>query len=157
MKSVTWQQLAWWFTNRTNTATTAAGLSPEPFRKVIWCSGSSRIKLTCKNYPTLGRALCGQQKSEQWIILPYRCSRPQGLTHIIGGDPPAMEYFSSSALLHLSHRLLWCTYFYQCIYYDECNKAGTPDNSGPLSFHLWEYESLLSLHTITWGLPSHWA
>ena len=33
-------------------------------------------------------------------------------------DPPTVEYCSSSALLHLSHRLLWCTYFYQCIYND---------------------------------------
>ena len=58
----------------------------------------------------MGRAFCGQKESEQWVILSYRCSRLEGHTHVGGGDPPAMEYCSSSALLHLSHRLLQCTY-----------------------------------------------
>ena len=45
--------------------------------------------------PTLVRTLCGQQESKQWVILPYRCSRPQGLTHVGGGDPPALKYRSA--------------------------------------------------------------
>ena len=28
---------------------------PEPFKKVIWCSGSSRIKLICTSYLHLGK------------------------------------------------------------------------------------------------------
>ena len=51
----TWQQLDRRFTNKTCTAITTAGLSLEPFRKVIWCSGSSRIKLMRTNYPHLGK------------------------------------------------------------------------------------------------------
>ena len=53
-KGVTWQQPARRFTNRTCAVITAAGLSPEPFKKVIWCSGSSKIKLMHTNYPHLG-------------------------------------------------------------------------------------------------------
>ena len=36
-------------------AITAAGLSPGSFRKVIWCSGSSRIKQMHTSYPHLGK------------------------------------------------------------------------------------------------------
>ena len=42
-------------TNMTCAVITAAGLSPEPFKKVIWCSGSSRIKLMRTSYPHLGK------------------------------------------------------------------------------------------------------
>ena len=34
---------------------TAAGLGAEPFRKVTWCFGSSRISLICTSYPRLGK------------------------------------------------------------------------------------------------------
>ena len=43
------------FINKIFDVITVAGLKLEPFKKVIWCSGSSRIKLICTNYPPLGK------------------------------------------------------------------------------------------------------
>ena len=34
---------------------TSAGLSPGPFKKVTWCSGSSRISLMRTSYPHIGK------------------------------------------------------------------------------------------------------
>ena len=39
------------FINKIFDVITAAGLKLEPFKKVIWCSGSSRIRLICTSYP----------------------------------------------------------------------------------------------------------
>ena len=36
---------------------TVAESEPEPFRKEIWCFGSSKIRLICISYPHLGRGL----------------------------------------------------------------------------------------------------
>ena len=38
------------FINKIFDVITAAGLKLEPFKKVIWCSGSSRIRLICISY-----------------------------------------------------------------------------------------------------------
>src|SRR3954463_15876673 len=57
MKNVTSQLPVQRFTSKIFAVTTAVGLEPEPFRRGIWCSGSSRISLICINYPRLGKDL----------------------------------------------------------------------------------------------------
>lgn len=57
MRSVTSRRLVRQFTSKICVVITAAGLKPEPFKKAIWCSGLSRIRLICINYPHLGKGL----------------------------------------------------------------------------------------------------
>ena len=57
MRSVTLRQLVRRFTSNICVIITAIGLKPVPFKKEIWCSGSSKIKRICTSYPHLGRDL----------------------------------------------------------------------------------------------------
>ena len=53
--SVMWPQPVQRFTNKTCAVIIAAGLNPGSSRKVISCSGSSRIKQMHTSYPRLGK------------------------------------------------------------------------------------------------------
>ena len=68
-----------------------------------------------------------------------------------------MEYCSSSALLHLSHQLLWCTYFVHVYIMMNIIKPASLIKQGLCRFISENNESLLTLHMVTWGLPAHWA
>src|SRR3954470_2839512 len=62
MRSVTWQLPVQRFTSKIFAVTTAVGLGPEPFRRGIWCFGSSRISLININYPRLGKDLLWSER-----------------------------------------------------------------------------------------------
>ena len=55
MRSVILQRLVRRFTSKTCVVIIAVRLKLGPFKKEIWCSGSSRIKLMHTSYPHLGK------------------------------------------------------------------------------------------------------
>ena len=135
MRSVTLRRLVRRFTSKICTVIIAARLKPGPFKKAIWCSGLSRIKLICTSYPHLGKGPLWSAKIwtmghttlsmfETTRTHTRRRRRPtcHGILLIFGlitPEPPALVMY------------ILCP----CIYYDEYNKADVPENSRPLSFH----------------------
>ena len=125
MRSVTLRQPVRWFTNEICAVTIVVVLSPEPFKMVIWCSGSSRIKLMHTSYPHLGKGPLWSART--WTtghttlsmfertkthVSRRRRSAGHGMLLIFGlttHEPPALMMYI----------------FLSCIYYDDYNKAGS--------------------------------
>ena len=57
MRSVISRRLVRGFISKTYVIITTAGSKLEPFKNATWCSGLSRIKLICTNYPHLVKDL----------------------------------------------------------------------------------------------------
>lgn len=157
MRSVTLWRLIQRYINKTCIAIIAAELKLRHFKKVTRCSDWFKIRLICVSYHLCGKGPLWLAKT--WItglitsliyentrIHAFRRRRPVGpgillIFVLITPEPPALVFVHTFV----------CVY----IFYDQYNKAGIPDNSGPLSFHFYVSESLLFGHKVTWGLPTH--
>ena len=152
MKSETWQQLDRRFINKTYDAITATGLGPEPFRKVIWWSGSSRIKLMHTSYPHLGKGPLWSPRT--WTMDHTTLSIFESTnTHVSQRRRPAGHgILLIFGLTTLEPPALWCTYFDNV--YIIINKAGIPDKAGLLPFYLQRIMSFffVIIKRVTWGL-----
>ena len=144
MSSVTLWRLVRRYDNKTCVAIIVEELRPGCFKKATWCFGWSKIKQLCINYPHLGKDLLWSARIcimghtilstfETTRTHAHRRRRPagRGILLIFGPTilkPPAL----------MMYIVTWC------IYCKQYNKVGIPDNSGPLSFHFFEAESLSS-------------